>query len=338
MPEGTLILAYQLGEPDSLLLAIEAQGVSAHLLPSRHVLAPLVHELLAHLRAPERFVALPGTPAPDASRSVDHASRLAELLLEPVARKLGAARHVVIVPDRALHRLPFEVLPLPREGAPLGLARPLSYLATPSFFALRPRRAIERVVLLKALEGAPLEGLPPLLHGRAEAVAVSASYGQADVALIEAAERSVDETLAALSRPADVLHVIAHARLSGLEGPQIVLRTGRRLDARAIASTSLDVDLVVLSACESGGGEILGGEGVLGLVRAFRTRGTEAIVASLWPVDDASTAALMGHFHAELAAGRSPSEALLSARRALVSEAGVEHPYFWAPFVVYGSR
>src|SRR5262249_44480854 len=91
------------------------------------------------------------------------------------------------------------------------------------------------------------------------------------------------------------------------------------LTAEAIAGLALhDLDLVVLSACETGLGLIGGGEGVFGLQRAFHLAGAHDVVASLWKVDDAATAALMAVFYDQLwRQNRPPIEALRMAQLTL---------------------
>jgi CHAT domain-containing protein/Tfp pilus assembly protein PilF len=94
---------------------------------------------------------------------------------------------------------------------------------------------------------------------------------------------------------------------------------GGILTAEAIAGLNLDgLELAVLSACETGLGEVAGGEGVFGLQRAFHIAGAQNVVASLWQVDDEATAALMGLFYHQLwAEKRPPLEALRQAQLAL---------------------
>jgi tetratricopeptide (TPR) repeat protein len=91
--------------------------------------------------------------------------------------------------------------------------------------------------------------------------------------------------------------VLAGANGRGQEGPP----DGGILTAEAIAGLDLDgLELAVLSACDTGLGEVAGGEGVFGLQRAFHLAGCKDVVASLWQVDDEATAALMGLFYHKL--------------------------------------
>jgi CHAT domain-containing protein/Tfp pilus assembly protein PilF len=94
---------------------------------------------------------------------------------------------------------------------------------------------------------------------------------------------------------------------------------GGILTAEAIAGLDLDsLELAVLSACDTGLGEVAGGEGVFGLQRAFHLAGAQNVVASLWHVDDEATAALMGLFYHHLwREGQPPLEALRQAQLTL---------------------
>ncbi len=98
----------------------------------------------------------------------------------------------------------------------------------------------------------------------------------------------------------------------------------------------IDADLVTLSACESGLGKEMGGEGLIGLTRAFHYAGARSVLASLWKVEDKSTAALMKRFYAYLKAGKSKDEALSLAQIDLIRSADFSQPGDWAAFQLNG--
>jgi CHAT domain-containing protein len=114
--------------------------------------------------------------------------------------------------------------------------------------------------------------------------------------------------------------VLAGANLEGKETPA----DRGILTAEAIAGLDLDgMDLAVLSACETGLGEVADGEGVFGLQRAFHVAGCKNVVASLWQVDDEATAALMALFYHNLwGKGLPPAEALRRAQLTLYQHPG----------------
>ena len=113
------------------------------------------------------------------------------------------------------------------------------------------------------------------------------------------------------------------------------------LTAEEIASLDLTgVEWVVLSACETGVGQVQSGEGVLGLRRAFETAGAGTLIMSLWQVEDEATREWMGHLYRERLQGRSTAEAVRRAGLAMIRArraAGVSaHPFAWGAFVAAG--
>jgi CHAT domain-containing protein len=105
-----------------------------------------------------------------------------------------------------------------------------------------------------------------------------------------------------------------------------------------IYNLRLSADLVVLSACQTGVGKEVKGEGLVALTRGFMYAGTRRVVASLWKVDDASTAALMQNFYrCLLKEGRSPADALRQAQLKIMGQnKRWSSPYYWAAFTVQG--
>lgn len=93
-------------------------------------------------------------------------------------------------------------------------------------------------------------------------------------------------------------------------------------------------ELVVLSACDTGRGEVKRGQGVYGLRRALVVAGAETLVVSLWRVDDETTRIMMESYYRNLLAGQGRAAALKEAMRSL--RAQHPHPYYWAPFIAIG--
>lgn len=110
------------------------------------------------------------------------------------------------------------------------------------------------------------------------------------------------------------------------------------LQVDEIMRLKMNADLVTLSACSTGLGKFVNGEGVLGLTRAFFYAGARNVAVSLWNVNDSATATLMGNFYRNLNRGLPKGEAMRRAKLAMLrgSQASWRHPYFWAAFVMEG--
>jgi CHAT domain-containing protein len=110
------------------------------------------------------------------------------------------------------------------------------------------------------------------------------------------------------------------------------------LQVYEIFNLTLNADLVVLSACETGLGKEVKGEGLIGLTRAFLYAGTPSVAVSLWSVADRSTARLMVNFYEGLDRVKDKAEALRQAKLELMQSPRYAHPYYWAPFILVGER
>jgi MYXO-CTERM domain-containing protein len=212
----------------------------------------------------------------------------------------------------------------------------------------------------------------PLPGTGAEAVAIERALGKARVHSAGSATKSA---LFALHGPS-LLHVATHGFFladheaasggtRGLElasaGPELdaspesenpLLRSGlalaganvkgeRRSDGilTALEASGLDLagtQLVVLSACETGLGDVNSGEGVVGLRRALAISGAETEVMSLWKVDDDATAKMMKGYYERIVHGGGRSNAMRDERLAMLADPATAHPYYWASFIVSG--
>jgi CHAT domain-containing protein len=109
------------------------------------------------------------------------------------------------------------------------------------------------------------------------------------------------------------------------------------LSLEDVYNLSLSAELVVLSACETGLGKEIQGEGLLSLTRGFMYAGAPTVVASLWSVDDEATAELMGRFYRAMQKeGMRPAGALRRAQMEIVHQKRWSEPYYWSGFVIQG--
>jgi CHAT domain-containing protein len=189
--------------------------------------------------------------------------------------------------------------------------------------------------------------IPRLMASRDEAdgiVAVIPTAGNLKAVDFEANKQRV---MAANLSQYRLLHFATHGvldnknpELSGLLLSRID-EEGRAKDAFLrlddIYNLKLNADLVVLSACNSGLGKDVRGEGIVGLVHGFMYAGTSRVVASLWKVDDDATAELMVQFYRGMfRAKQSPVAALRTAQLAMWRQRRWHAPYYWAAFVLQG--
>ena len=140
------------------------------------------------------------------------------------------------------------------------------------------------------------------------------------------------------------IHFATHGLLpveSGIKEPALILsydgkgKDDMLLTLSEILELRLRADMVVLSACNTGSGEVTRAEGVASLGSAFLAAGASSVMVSLWQVADSSTALLMEEFYRNLVSGKSKSAALATARQTLIAK-HYENPFFWAPFVLTG--
>jgi len=364
LSHGRGVLEFALGRRRSVAWFISDGRVRMALLPRRRVIEEAV-EAWRKLAGSGRSSDL------DALRV--RSQKLAVMLLGPWDERISSGLDLTIIADGALNYLPFEALVLPNgnyvlEEHTVSYAPSVGALAALSerqVVAAR-RRGQDRLELLAYGDpafGASSERLPalvrsayrsagldfaPLPNTRREVKAI-ASFFPERMRVVRVGSAATESSLKAEDlRRYRALHFATHALLderaparSGIilaqpdeKGEDGVLR----LDE--IGQMKFDADIVVLSACQTGLGALMRGEGVIGLARAFQSAGARRVVMSLWKVDDASTADLMESFYTALQRGVEPARALRDAKLGMLNSAPrtYHHPYYWAPFVLSGAN
>ena len=264
--------------------------------------------------------------------------RLSAALIQPVSKALPAGTgRLLIVPAAYLNYLPFSALRLP-DGRAVIDAYSTSYLPSASaLLFLADSKKVNGDIFLGAIGNQPPVGMVPLPGTLVETADIAQVYPRARV--MTGAKFTHDEARQALLHY-DEVHFATHGELdedtplfSGLITSPAAGQPSR-LSLYEITELSLKADMVVLSACRTGLGRLLGGDELTGLTRTFLTAGANTVVSSLWSVSDESTAMLMQGFYRRLRNGLTPAQALRES--AMAVRVKYPHPHYWAPFVVTG--
>lgn len=138
-----------------------------------------------------------------------------------------------------------------------------------------------------------------------------------------------------------IVHLTTHGQFSSDPSATLLLAWDRPITVgqlNQLVSERIDrqssIELLVLSACQTAKGDR---RSALGLAGIAAQAGARSTIASLWVVDDKSTAQLVSHFYRELKAGKTKAEALRQAELTLLNQPETSHPYYWAPFLLVGS-
>lgn len=261
-------------------------------------------------------------------------------LVTPITKGLPpATRKLLIVPSGVLNYLPFQTLSTP-DGRPLIEQFAITYLPSASSLRfLRQQDKFSGDLFLGTLGNVSVDGWAPLPGTLREADGIARVLPRA-VRLSETAFTH-DAAKQALLEHTEV-HFATHGYLDEQSPLFSAVLTSpaagqpSRLSLYEIMQLPLRARLVVLSACETGLGKLLGGDEVSGLTRTFLLAGANTVVSSLWKVSDDSTALLMQGFYQRMRSGETSGQALRES--ALEVRKQYPHPFYWAPFIVTGAR
>lgn len=366
----TALVEFVLGEERSFAWVLQAGRLASVSLPPREELEPLV----TAFRAASSAKVNSSTAAQAIAKLKTQSQPLYEKLIQPLEPHLTAARKLIIVPDGVLAYLPFETLAdNVKRGAPVFLLERFAISYAPSASALAALRTLktnaaaatgfiafgdpvyaktetEIVPTMQSNErGFDFRQLP---YTRNEVNEIAALFPANERRILLGSEANEGSVKAAPLSQFRYVHFATHA-LVDEEYPArsaIVLSapTGDQGDNKQedgalqmaeVMRLKLNADLVTLSACRTGLGRMLYGEGIIGLTRAFLYAGAESVVVSLWNVNDIATASLMKAFYKNLKQGMNKDDALRQAKLELLrgQQPAWRHPYYWAPFVLVGA-
>lgn len=314
--------------------------------------------------------------ASDAVFKADLAYDLYRVLVAPIEDAVQLPTNVLIAPDADLANLPFELLLRAKpERSEYTTMDPdtysddfliqrysIGYVPNASFLVEADFGPASRNVLVFAdpFDEAPMTdgklvaslsrdlNFDPLIFASIEAEGIKRIHSNTSIFRREEATK---EKLFQETPKCDIIHFATHAFVDTTHDAfsGLVLSTSDNkeddgiLMGYEIADMKLNADLVALSACETGRGKVVPGEGVLGLPRLFLGAGAASVLMTHWKVDDKFAADLMIKFYDYyLKQGFPKAKALTEAKRNVLNtpqksaDVNYHHPLFWAAFAIYG--
>ena len=362
--KNTVILEYSVGDSSSCLWVVTRSAYKLIRLPDRKALQEQIE--------PFRF-ALSNPDQTNIEFITQGGYSLYKQLLEPAEPYLNKKSKLIIIPDGILNYLPFEVLLTDNKGIGSGnLFSGLSYLIKKYPISYGQSASVLKSLLSEQTESntsdlgnkklvafgdpvyenindtsrAPLINYKRLEFSGKEVENIASFFkkGNADIYLKnDATEENVKRE--GELKKFNYIHFATHGIIDEAKPDfsSLVLTQDNNseedgmLQATEIFNLKLNADLVVLSACQTGLGKLVRGEGMVGLTRAFMYAGTPTVLVSLWSVSDVSTATLMREFYRNLLKKKlDKTNALRKAQLSMLGSEKFAHPFYWAPFVLIG--
>jgi len=277
---------------------------------------------------------------------------------------------IIFIPDDILHYLPFETL-LTQENGQRWLIKDYTIAYAPSITSLREiiqheeareqkrqkdllafgdpyfgpdEEEVDAEGALKSVTSAKTSQFSRLEYSGLEIEKIAGLFKNKAVNVFKR-ENATEERLKKLDLMSyKILHFATHCIIDDNKPARthIVFSVGidstedEILQMREIFNLRLNSDLVTLSACQTGLGQLIKGEGIVGLSRSFFYAGVSSAVISLWAVHDQATSQFMERYYYHLRASKSIMDALQKTKLEMIDSGVLSHPYYWAGFVVTG--
>jgi len=357
------LVEYSLSIKQPIAMVITHDSFKAFQLSNLDSLSTLIDQMRSALTDKDRF------SAENFRSTVESSHQMYKLLIDPFSEFLEGQqiKNVKIIPDQLLSFIPFEALikTLPESGSVD--YKSLDYLikkynisyqyaATVSLNNNGERLSDHKTQVFSGFAPSFQEGqiaLPEQYITRG--VIADLKWNTQEVETIQqilnvgnsfAGESASEANFKNGTINSRIIHLATHAFVDE-ENPlnSKILLTQENdtlqdgiLHAFEIYNMQLNAELVTLSACNTGYGKLIGGEGTMSLARAFTYAGVRSVIMSHWEVNDKITGELMTNFYQNLAAGLPKDQALWQAKLQLIEESdpAISDPYYWAAFVLIG--
>ncbi len=258
---------------------------------------------------------------------------LQNALIAPL--EITACKSVIFISEGFLSYLPFEILL--RSSKPVSYAFSFRNLLINQSLSPRVSGNLAGFVpVYRESDSPPENRVAELLYSVSELKNIREQIGE--TTLFEGTEANKKAFLKSLGQ-FKVHHLAMHSEMDeeDYEQSSLLFANSEKLYFHELYALNFPSEMVVLSACNTGLGKYLNGEGMMSLARALTYAGVRSSVASLWQVPDKESAELMTLFYEYLSKGRPKDEALMLAKRSFVEKYPMKtHPYYWAGFILTG--
>ncbi len=351
LSDDDVLLEYVLAAPQSFCFVITRTAARLVELPSSKELDPLLTSYFEALQKKQ----VAGTTAQSIYRN----------LLGPMRTELSGKKRILVARHGSMHKVPIESLIGP-NGQYLVMSHAVTYIPSATTYVMLKQRTTQRSVVSKflgvgdiAYDTSPLpkiaatrgyeSKLANLPHSADEIAAAartlkSASPNSEPTVLLGKA--ATEAAFKASISQYGIIHLAVHATANQSRPTEaaLVLLSDEKagedgfLEAREVLGLHLNANLVLLSACDTAVGKLLGEDGIATLSRAFLSVGTQTVVSTLWEADDVFASTLVRKFYTYLARGQTVSVALANAKREMIQTFGKQAvPWLWASYIAEGA-
>ncbi|MBI1344595.1 MAG: CHAT domain-containing protein [Terrimonas sp.] len=333
LDKNTSILSYHLSESELLILIINKKTFTYKRIPIHdnfHIKTDSLNQLLR-------------TGETDQFRTLQELCRsLYDYLVEPISNDIASTKRLIIIPDDELNYLPFETL-VDRNNEYLLYHHSVQYQYSTALLVNNKKNTLSKDY--------PTLGLAPFTDQQIPGEFANLPYSGEEIKNLKGkillGHSAAKDSLIKYANQFPVIHFATHAKANDDEPLQSYIafvdhQQQDKLFASEIYNMQLDAtNLVILSACETGSGKLIRGEGMMSLTRAFAYAGCPNIIASLWKAEDRSTSYILSRLHFYLHRGFQKDIALQKAKLDLLNnpdfDPTLKIPGYWGHMVFIGN-